>query len=315
MEQEYLSNRPLGHRDHCGIGNVILPLDQDREIYMQRCLRTSTISIALENGGVAHRVIVAKHILKDVDFPPDSKTLGSQVIWLNKPGNNQPMIIGLFDKSDEITIVDPNQDNIGGSSTSASAQVIIDKKKGIIIINANSFLQNQDNQSGESVGGDIYIISTNANQNSTLNVEISGSVNVTTQDFSYNGKSFSLNIQDPSVDNAVTSISYVKGQGLTYVDEFNNQINVTQGKFQIVPSGSLNIGQGKEPIPLGTTLQSQIEKTNNLLQSLLNVIEGASIPEPGNGSPSALQTALKAAVGSQTLGDFSNILSKIANTD
>lgn len=54
-------------------------------------------------------------------------------------------------------------------------------------------------------------------------------------------------------------------------------------------------------------LQLQLDKSNQLLAALLLVINGVPILEPGSGSPSALQIALKAALVGQQLGDFSQI--------
>lgn len=54
-------------------------------------------------------------------------------------------------------------------------------------------------------------------------------------------------------------------------------------------------------------LQSQLDKTNKLLQAVINIVIGTPIPEPGNSSPSALQIALKAAIGNHTLGKFDKI--------
>jgi len=54
-------------------------------------------------------------------------------------------------------------------------------------------------------------------------------------------------------------------------------------------------------------LKTQLEKTNAMLQAIITVLSSAPIPEPGSGSPSALQIALKAAVTGKQLGDFGNI--------
>lgn len=54
-------------------------------------------------------------------------------------------------------------------------------------------------------------------------------------------------------------------------------------------------------------LKQQLEKTHNLLNALLQVINGVPVPEPGNGAPSALQTSLKAAIASFTLGTFDDL--------
>lgn len=55
------------------------------------------------------------------------------------------------------------------------------------------------------------------------------------------------------------------------------------------------------------TLKEQLDKTNDLIDAIVQIINGAPIPEPGNGSVSAFQAALKAALIGQELGDFSNI--------
>ena len=54
-------------------------------------------------------------------------------------------------------------------------------------------------------------------------------------------------------------------------------------------------------------LVTQLNKNNDLLTAMLSIINGAPILEPGNGSPSALQTSLKSALTGKSLGDFSNL--------
>jgi hypothetical protein len=54
-------------------------------------------------------------------------------------------------------------------------------------------------------------------------------------------------------------------------------------------------------------LKTQLDKNNQLLQSVITIINGSPIPEPGNGAPSALQAALAGAIAGKQLGDFSNI--------
>lgn len=54
-------------------------------------------------------------------------------------------------------------------------------------------------------------------------------------------------------------------------------------------------------------LKTELDKVKSLLQHIVTIINGAPIPEPGSGANSALQTALKAAITSDTLPDFSSI--------
>ena len=54
-------------------------------------------------------------------------------------------------------------------------------------------------------------------------------------------------------------------------------------------------------------LKTQLDKNNQLLTHILSVIKGAPIDEPGNGAPSALQTALQLAITTDNIADLSNI--------
>lgn len=80
----------------------------------------------------------------------------------------------------------------------------------------------------------------------------------------------------------------------------NSSVDITNGRIKL-NDGSFG-GLTKTP-----ELRSQLEKTNDLLSQILNIINGSVITEPGNGAPSALQAALKAAVSGFGLGDYSKI--------
>ncbi len=54
-------------------------------------------------------------------------------------------------------------------------------------------------------------------------------------------------------------------------------------------------------------LVEELNKNNQILQGIMQILNGTPINEPGNGSPSALQTALKGAITGKQLGDFSKI--------
>ena len=54
-------------------------------------------------------------------------------------------------------------------------------------------------------------------------------------------------------------------------------------------------------------LKSQSEKDKDILDALLQIINGSPIPEPGNGSASAFQTALKAALTGKQSGTWNDL--------
>jgi len=75
-------------------------------------------------------------------------------------------------------------------------------------------------------------------------------------------------------------------------------------------NGSVELmGKGYGGVIKVEELKTQLEKSNQILQALLTVVRGAPIPEPGNSSPSALQTALSSAFASLGVGNFSGIAS------
>jgi hypothetical protein len=83
---------------------------------------------------------------------------------------------------------------------------------------------------------------------------------------------------------------------------------VGQSTLEILSDGKIRLNDGTYGgLVKIRELQAQLNKTNSLLSALIQILKGAPIPEPGNGAPSALQLALKSAIASQSLGDYSNI--------
>lgn len=76
----------------------------------------------------------------------------------------------------------------------------------------------------------------------------------------------------------------------------------TNGIDEIIINGGENGGLTKTPL-----LVQELKKTNELLNSILGVLNGTVITEPGNGYASALQAALKAALAGKELGNFDEI--------
>lgn len=56
---------------------------------------------------------------------------------------------------------------------------------------------------------------------------------------------------------------------------------------------------------------AELNKTRSLINALVTIIGGAPIAEPGNGSPSALQAALSAAIAAESLGDYNSINNRV----
>ncbi len=247
MSKKYVSTRSIsGTRDNAGTGFVVIPDDQDIKKFTEFCYRTGTVSLLLENGGIINDVLISKAALNEIDFPESFKALGSQLIWINQPRKNQPIALGSISKTNEFVNFNRNKSSLRRATKGFVSELLVDAEKGCVIINSNS--------SNES-GGDIYIISINKNKDSKLNLIISGSINARSQYFNIeSSKKFSFLVKDKSVDEKITEINYEKGVGFSYKDEFGNQCYLNDKNIQFKPKNTFNIGEGKEPIPLGNTL-------------------------------------------------------------
>ena len=97
-----VTTRSIGRRLHSGIGFITLPSDKDSNLFIQRCFNSGSVSMTLEDGGVVDNVLITKSALREIEFPDNKNEIGSMVVWVKKPRNNQPMIIGVFTKDNEL---------------------------------------------------------------------------------------------------------------------------------------------------------------------------------------------------------------------
>jgi hypothetical protein len=265
MKTKYVSTKPLGgKRDSAGIGYIIIPQDKDRDDYIQACLRTGTLSIVLENGGVVDQVLITKSAINELDFPISNDKLGSLVVWINQPKKLQPIVIGTLSKNNEFINFNKESSVLRRVGKDFMGEVSVDANKGVIIINATSSKED---------GGDIYIISRNKNEDpekkSNVNIQVSGRVNIESTNFNLtNSKKLSLVIKDPDIDDLVTSIIYEKGVGFSYKDEFNNEFILNDENIQLKPNKHLNIGDGSEPMMLGETFKTIFEDFTDALSKM-----------------------------------------------
>ena len=84
----------------------------------------------------------------------------------------------------------------------------------------------------------------------------------------------------------------------------------TDGDCKIKTKGNVEInGSDYGGLIKIEELKMQLQKNTAILNGLLGVLK-APVTEPGNGSPSAFQSALLSAIGTMQAGDFSNIENK-----
>ena len=294
--KKYITTRPVGGiRDNAGTGFVVIPKDQDINSFIESCFRTGSISLLLENGGVINNVLLSKKEIGEIEFPDSYDSFGSQLVWINLPKKNQPIVIGSISKTNEFTSFSKNKSSLRRVTKGFVNEIVVDSEKGCIIINSNS---------SKETGGDIYIISTNKEKNSSLNIIVSGDINIRSKNtIIENSKKTSFIIKDKNIDENITEISYEKTIGFSYRDEFKNEAYLNNDNIQFKPNSKFNIGGGREPITLANSL-------GDLLDEFITQVSIATVTTLMGPMP-----LLNASAISALKNKINTIKSKLSNTD
>ena len=120
----------------------------------------------------------------------------------------------------------------------------------------------------------------------------------------------------PAVGSVVTIAALSRNDAVIVASEAFEAVVVKAGETTVKVSGSsvqieaqaveFNGGELGGLVKINE-LTTELNKVKAILTGLLNVINLAPIPEPGSGSPSAFQTAFKAALTGSQIPDFSNL--------
>jgi hypothetical protein len=219
MESNTVGKTPLvGEQWSCGILYVVLPIDIDREAYINDCLMNLRVSAIAEDGAFFNRVPIDEDILNRITFPLKPKELGSALVYVTEPIHKQPIIVAKLNKRDELSDLKENQFKllrklegrsveITGSSRSNSLNLIVNSldAKGLI----NIILANKTKNSKFSiqVDGDIQMLAskTTINQEERFLIETSDGENKasyeqTSTEHSFLGKKIIINEgEEPAV--------------------------------------------------------------------------------------------------------------------
>ena len=243
-------------RDIASIWWVYLPSDADRDVYINSCFRTGTVTLINNNNEIVHKVPVGKMMINFIDFPPRiledgvQTKVGSPVLCLIIPRHEVPFVIDIYNADDEFEhIIEENQWRVFKKEGENSAEITLKGKDGKIILTVDS---------DQTDGGQVLLNITNSDETAKLGITVNGEIDIvntgTTKVTS--SKSVEIVIDDGNEDGDKTSLKYEATVGLTYTDEFGNQLTVTDGKWDIVPNPdadtpTINLGSGAEKIILG----------------------------------------------------------------
>lgn len=306
--------------DSGGIAYIILPGDIERVDYINNCYRSGKVSILTEESQRYDNVPIGKHVVPELVFPETVGALGSQIVWINIAKYNQPTIIAIIDKNDEVIPVLENQFNLKKEFKDNLVEIYGDAKSGIITIKTKGVGSNQSklivNIENTDENGQLEL-----NVDGQIDVNSKGTINVNSAD------GITLNIKRP--DNNLpanqqvsTVIKYERETGFTYEDEFGSKYYIdSNGKVFFKPKSTFEIGSDQQNVTsnvewmlLGETTKTEMQKMNAIINALHSTILNGQFNEPGMGAPSVFHLALKAALTGTQEADLTNVLSQVSKT-
>lgn len=276
-----------------GIGFIVVPDDSIRQQYIDDCYRTSTVTI---NGGFGYGYISAVKILPDIlqkiHFPLKSSERGTPVLWLRENFSNRPIVIGVVSENGYTNLLKENQSRYLQEADGKSVEVFQDGNLATLNINAVG---------SPEVPANINIKVASGSEDSVINVDSDGKVNVSANDFTATVRnSFSLSLKSRKNDKLFSIVGNT--DGVKFEDKFGNAIDINEDSVNVVVANKFNINDGKEPMVLGQTLV-------DLLNEILDAIKQLTVITPVGTSSIPVNVASFASAQQK----LKNILSEISN--
>jgi hypothetical protein len=246
-----------------GLGYIILPADQDRDVYIETCYRKERVTIQLDNGGsVIQNCYIDQDKLQKIKFPEDYKGLGSIVAYICDRFVRKPIIIGVLSDRGYSQLLEENSFQKVVRSDNGTVSIEGKGKDGNLYINVESDYED---------GGSIFITLKSLNNTSKFDVKCFGDINI------YSEGEATLN----TLKTATITASYVEDKeekfaskvvisqdGLLYEDKNDNKIEIINEEINVIPKTKFNVFSGGEPMVLGDELKKQLEIVTDRLDNI-----------------------------------------------
>ena len=307
----------------CGIGWIAVPSGVTRAEYVQTVLRTGMVNIITKDGAIINQAHIDKSILNLIKFPASYQELGSAIVWLNIPVMNRYVIINMLQSPEGGSIYEETEYEYGrtdllGSSlingNGASGRLLLSTHRaggGSVVEISATDTQSQEDNSGssllllkvtgtlkEQIRGTKQTAVTNG---TTLQIKNGQEDSIKTTITADRG---SVNVSIVDDEDNVVELKYVKDEGLSYKDQYENEIIANETNIQIKAKEAVNLGDGAEPIVLGDTLKSTLE-------DLISAIKTITVPTAMGPSGTPINFAQFDAINTT----LSSILSQYSSSD
>ena len=261
-------------RPPISIGYLIIPEGVERVKYVQDCYRRGEVALQMEDGSVIFEVPVEISTLQILNFPNETKMLGSAVICASEYIHNKLIVIGRLLKGDESNTIQENEFRFEKFTETGSVSISGKGSDGNLFISVNGKTED---------GGKIFV--------DVINSDGLGEV--------------VLNLQG----NLKAEIKSILIEALEEINISSiNDLNINSKE------GLINLGDNTEELEaalLGSKTITELQKEVDALTSLLNTISNITPVNVVSGSPDATWATWQLAVTAITgRADYSKIKSE-----
>lgn len=151
-----------------GIAYVVIPSDVDRSTYIRECFKTSTVSIFSEFNGFTNRVPVDIFTLNFIDFPDNVNQFGSAVSFVVDPVHKKPIVIGMYNKQDELCDLKEHQFKFKRHLNGNVVEIVGSPDGKYLGINVSA-----------DKGGEVFLNVKSHDSSGKVNINVDGDCNLT----------------------------------------------------------------------------------------------------------------------------------------
>jgi hypothetical protein len=227
-----LGQQPIaGYKWAAGIAYVAIPRDLDRATYITECYKQGLISIRTEDGGFYNRVPVSLWAFNFIEFPEKEDENGSTVAYINEPIHNQPMVIAIVNKNDELVDLVEHQFKLKRKYKDNFVEIVGSAKGGYLGINVDA-----ENDA------EVFINVVNKNKTAKLDISIDGEI-----------------ITHTTGDATHTRYGEYTNETIEENDESQSAYHKQTTSSNEFKNDNFKINEGSDPMTLGNKLKSLLD--------------------------------------------------------
>ena len=273
------------------IGHIILSAKLSREEYIDRCSRTHTVNVITSDGSVLTECPIAMPLNSNETsgeytnpiFPTEVK-LGIPVILLFAEDTKKPVVAFSITTNENYVLLENEKQNKKIiESDECDISIVKDPINGKLNVSII----------GKTIKGEMNLKVVSQNNDAELNIDVFGKANINGRDEINlsTQNSFNIKVRDLVTQENFAELKYLLGEGLTYIDEYDNKI-VTNETGIIIETDSIRIG-GDETV-------------SKILKDLLTAIKNMQ-----HTSPAGVTNPQKLPIN--WVSDFVPIINRIEN--